>query len=77
MTKIKVLFLASEADPLIKIGGLGDVAGSLPPALARLSAEKSGGTTIDVRTVIPFHSMPQSVIRSLKQNSCSIFQCQP
>jgi starch synthase len=56
MTKIKVLFLASEADPLIKIGGLGDVAGSLPPALARLSAEKSGGTTIDVRTVIPFHA---------------------
>ena len=56
MTKIKVLFLASEADPLVKVGGLGDVAGSLPPALARLSAEKTGGTTIDVRTVIPFHA---------------------
>jgi starch synthase len=56
MKTIKVLFLASEADPLVKVGGLGDVAGSLPPALLRLGAEKTGGYRVDVRTVIPFHS---------------------
>lgn len=31
--KIKVLFVASEAVPFVKTGGLADVAGSLPKAL--------------------------------------------
>ena len=57
MKTIKVLFLASEADPLVKVGGLGDVAGSLPPALQRLTGDKTGGVTLDVRTVIPFHAV--------------------
>jgi starch synthase len=47
---IKVLFLASEADPFIKVGGLGDVAGSLPYALQSLGEE------LDVRLVLPFHT---------------------
>lgn len=42
---LKTLFAASEAHPLIKTGGLGDVAGALPIAL-----QKSG---IDVRVVLP------------------------
>ncbi len=35
----KVLFVSSEAYPLIKTGGLGDVAGSLPLALSALGEE--------------------------------------
>jgi starch synthase len=48
---LKILFLASEADPFVKVGGLGDVAGSLPYALRSLTSHK-----LDVRLVLPFHS---------------------
>jgi starch synthase len=55
-SRMKVLFMASEADPLIKVGGLGDVAGSLPRAIKALT--RSGDSTsleLDIRLVIPFH----------------------
>lgn len=42
---IKVLFIASEFAPLVKVGGLGDVSSSLPKALKELG--------IDIRVVIP------------------------
>ena len=42
---MKILLLASEATPLAKTGGLGDVIGALPKALARLGHE--------VRVVLP------------------------
>lgn len=48
---INVLYLASEADPFVKVGGLGDVSGSLPQALRALP-----GSSLDVRLVIPFHN---------------------
>lgn len=48
---LNVLFLASEADPFIKVGGLGDVAGSLPYALQELK------TGLDVRLVLPLHGV--------------------
>lgn len=43
----KILFVASEMVPYCKTGGLADVAGSLPAALAELGH--------DVKTVIPFY----------------------
>ena len=42
---MRVLSVTSEAYPLIKTGGLADVAGALPPALARRG--------IETRTLIP------------------------
>jgi starch synthase len=53
---LNVLFLAAEADPFIKVGGLGDVAGALPRALHDLPPEVTGGTTLDIRLVLPLHS---------------------
>ena len=53
---LKVMFLAAEADPFVKVGGLGDVAGSLPLALHRLSTPE---LTLDIRLVIPYHGAIQ------------------
>jgi len=52
-SSLRILFLASEADPFVKIGGLGDVAGSLPRALKALDP------ALDIRLVIPFHGAIQ------------------
>ena len=50
---LKVLFLASEAEPYYKVGGLGDYAGSLPAALA--ATAKKAGQPLDIRVGLPFH----------------------
>jgi len=63
---IKVLFLAAEADPYVKVGGLGDVAGSLPRALRALPPELTGDVTVDVRLVLPFHAVIRSKAASLR-----------
>lgn len=49
---INVLFLAAEADPFIKVGGLGDVSGVLPRELRACSNDD---LKLDVRLVIPYH----------------------
>lgn len=46
---MKILYLAAEATPFIKTGGLADVAGSLP-----LSIKKQGH---DIRVVMPLHGL--------------------
>lgn len=51
----RILFAISEADPIVKVGGLGDVAGSLPYALKNLSLDQTGRTRLDIRLVLPFH----------------------
>ena len=54
---INVLFLAAEAEPFVKVGGLGDVAGTLPRALRALSDDE---IKVDVRLVLPHHSVIRS-----------------
>ena len=44
---MKVLLAASECSPLVKVGGIADVIGSLPIALKNLS--------VDIRVVIPYY----------------------
>lgn len=47
-TLVNILFATVEMSPLAKVGGLGDVAGSLPRALRAAGA--------DVRIAMPFHA---------------------
>ncbi len=47
---MNILFLAAEAAPFAKVGGLGDVVGALPWAL------KQAYPQADIRLVLPFHT---------------------
>jgi len=58
---LKILFASSEAQPLIKTGGLADVAGSLPPALTHFGH--------DVRVVLPAY--PQAVEKAIPLETAS------
>lgn len=60
---LRVLFAAAEADPIIKVGGLGDVAGSLPQALRALSPAQASGHPLDIRLVIPFYPAVKARIK--------------
>ena len=62
---INILFLAAEAEPFVKVGGLGDVASALPRALRKLSREVLGDTSLDARLVLPHHSVIKTESRPL------------
>lgn len=55
--KTKILFVTSEAQPFAASGGLGDVAGSLPKALAK-------NRSLDVRVVMPLYGTISEELRS-------------
>lgn len=63
---LNVLFLAAEAEPFIKVGGLGDVAGSLPRFLRSLPLEITDGTVLDVRLALPLHPVLRGSVRGLR-----------
>lgn len=55
---MKILFVASECTPLAKVGGLADVAGSLPKALRKLD--------LDVFIALPFYGFMSRKGKNLK-----------
>ena len=65
MEKKKILMVASEADPFIKSGGLGDVIGSLPRAIA--------GKNYELSVVIPLHEGISDEIREKMTFITNIF----
>ncbi|MDP3766982.1 MAG: glycogen/starch synthase, partial [Dehalococcoidia bacterium] len=55
--RLRLLFLASEAEPFAKTGGLGDVVGALSTALTKLGH--------DVRVVLPlYRAVPRAGLRA-------------
>jgi starch synthase len=62
---VNILFLAAEAEPFVKIGGLADVAGSLPLSLRNLPFQATHGGKLDVRLVLPLH-------RSIRAESATL-----
>ena len=80
--KKKILFVASEARPFIATGGLADVIGSLPQALAK-------DPKYDIRVVLPLYSDIKPEFRrrmsflgniyvplSWRSQYCGIFTCE-
>ena len=80
--KRKILFVASEARPFIATGGLADVIGSLPQALAK-------DPKYDIRVVLPLYSDIKPELRrkmsflgniyvplSWRNQYCGIFTCE-
>ena len=62
----KILFVASEARPFAASGGLGDVIGSLPPALA-------DGGDLDVRAVMPLYGSIPAQYREKMKYLCNFY----
>lgn len=59
---LHVLYLAAEADPFLKVGGLGDVGAALPVHLRRIG--------LDVRLVLPLYPQLKSLAQGSPPTAC-------
>jgi len=59
--RLRVLFLINEAEPLVKVGGLADVGGSLPAALREMG--------LDVRLALPLHPTMRPLIKGERSSA--------
>ena len=60
-----VLFITAEAEPFIKIGGLGDYSGSLPKAIAGIKSNNNPG--VDIRVALPYLSGIETKVPPIKK----------
>jgi len=56
--KIKILFVASEMEPFVKVGGLAEVIGTL--------SRKLSGLDCDIRVVLPYYKQVRKNLKKLK-----------
>ena len=63
--KLGIVFASAEAAPFVKTGGLGDVAGSLPAALARAGA--------DVIVMVPKYATISDAYKSQMEHLCDFY----
>ena len=63
--KMGVVFASAEAAPFVKTGGLGDVAGSLPAALARAG--------VDVVVMVPKYATIDDAYRQQMEHVCDFY----
>ena len=59
---LRILFAIAEADPWVKVGGLGDVAGALPGVMREFAMQSNPPFDMDLRLIIPFHPILRSRI---------------
>ena len=58
-----VIFVTAEAYPFMKVGGLGDVAYSLPKSLKQID--------VDIRVVMPKYKFPKKIKRRME--NCRLY----
>jgi starch synthase len=69
--KIKIFFLAAEAVPFVKVGGLGDVAGALPQYINQIKELKGEPVIFDIRVALPYY--PQIDQKYKKTDPIAVF----
>jgi starch synthase len=72
--KIKIFFLAAEAVPFVKVGGLGDVAGALPQYIYQIKELKGEPVIFDIRVALPYHPQIDQVYK--KTDPIAVFPVQ-
>ena len=71
---LRISVCAAEAAPFVKVGGLGDVTGSLPVALLSLPEHLTQGVHLDLRLAIPFHPLIPRRMAS-DRTGCAASRC--